>query len=69
MYSVLTSLIIFTASRVLPSLRAHMASRRLMYTRTLMSRPATAHHNVSHQITSLLNADLNETDQIHITKW
>jgi len=32
---------ILTASRVFPSFRAHMANRRLMYTRMFVSRPAT----------------------------
>lgn len=35
----LTSLIILTASLVLPSFLAHIASLLLMYTRTLVSRP------------------------------
>ncbi len=40
-YNPLTSRIIFTASFVRPSLRIHIASRRLTYTNTLRSLPAT----------------------------
>lgn len=39
-YWKLTSLIIFTASLTRPSLRAHIASLRLIYTSRLMSFPA-----------------------------
>jgi len=41
----ITSRMIFTASRVFPSFRAHIASRRLMYTRMFVSRPAFYNHN------------------------
>ena len=40
----LTSRMILTASRVFPSFRAHIASRRLTYTRILVSRPAFYNH-------------------------
>lgn len=40
----LTSRMILTASRVFPSFRAHIANRRLMYTRMFVSRPAFYNH-------------------------
>ena len=40
----LTSRMILTASRVFPSFRAHIANRRLMYTRMFVSRPAFYRH-------------------------
>ena len=40
----LTSRMILTASRVFPSFRAHIANRRLMYTRMFVSRPVFYNH-------------------------
>ena len=42
---------IFTASRVFPSFRAHIASLRLIYTRMFVSRPVFYNHNMWHKYT------------------
>jgi len=47
----LTSRMILTASRVFPSFRAHIANRRLMYTRMFVSRPAFYIHIMTFSLT------------------
>ena len=48
----LTSRMILTASRVFPSFRAHIANRRLTYTRMLVSRPVIYSHTATRSSTS-----------------